>query len=202
MKTKKAKADFLKGILAMPPHEVTGLTREAVFQILQGHPDWDLKTAGQDCRLFVNYALYASKCFWLHREDGTKTDISYKVALTGHPSKRSEVIAACRAAIRPIITKFQSTVRYGEQRCPFTDDVLLPNNTHIDHYNMKFGELVNFWIDEIGVDYLYDRIRKNTDGETDIYFSDKSVIDEFQRFHNANTNLRAVSAFANLKILR
>lgn len=200
--TKKAIKEKLSLILSKPEHYVTGSDYELVLSVLQKHHAWEEKSKNQSCKICTKRAMYGTKCFWLIREDGTQTDISYIQALTGKPTKRLDVIKACRTAIRPVISAVRSKVKEGHDRCPFTGEVLTAGNIHIDHYNLKFSELVNYWIDQYGVDYLHSYVNESKDGDMTCYFTDERLVSEFVRYHNANTNLRAVSVFANLKILK
>lgn len=200
--TKKEIKERLSKILSEPEHSITGQEYEFVLSVLQKHHDWDEKSKGQQCRIVTRRAMYGTKCFWLLREDGTSTDISYIQALAGKPTPRQDVIRACRTAVQPVISAFRAKVREGVDRCPFTDEILFAGNIHIDHYNLKFSELVNFWIDHYSVEYLASYVNESKDGDMTCYFTDERLISEFVRYHNANTNLRAVSVYANLKILK
>lgn len=74
---------------------------------------------------------------------------------------------------------------------------------HIDHYDLTFAELFNLWVNTRDIDYLYSQINDTSkDCETNVYFINQEIIDDFVQHHNSHTHLRAVSKIANLSILR
>jgi hypothetical protein len=174
-----------------------------LLPILMGHPEWDEKSAPGIRCIFVGADGWGSRCFWLSRIDGTYTDISFNAAIDGKKSKRADVLAAMRHAIRGEIQAFRSGVRFSEQLCPFTGEALFPSNTHIDHYDMKFSEVAAAWLDGKDLEAIWAKTNhKSADGDTETRFTDFAIAEDFIRFHNANTHLRAVSAHANLSILK
>lgn len=200
--TKKEIKQRMSDILKAPIHECKAEEYDFVLSVLKKHHDWRNKSKGQNIRIVTRIATYGTKCFWLVREDGTSTDISYLQALNGKPSSRQDIAKACRNAVKDIIAAARKKVNLGVDRCPYTNEILTAQNLHIDHYNLKFSELVDYWIDLYGEEVLQSKIKPNADGDTEVKFWDQKMISDFIRFHNSNTNLRAVSAEANLKILK
>ena len=180
-----------------------------LVSVFEGHPDFSKRTRGQAFIFQVrrnNTLGFPSNGFWIIREDGTASDISYIKALQSssrcsEKNKRDDVLKALRSAIMPDIAIFRQTVRWGVDLCPFTGEVLTIGNCHIDHYNKPFVEVAEGFISKFGIYYLFERLNPSDDGETATYFTDQKLIKTFREYHNANTHLRAVSKIANLQII-
>lgn len=173
---------------------------EFLYSIFEQHSEWEQKKGCGVDFFYVGKSQYNNLCFFIKRLDGTSTDISFTSAIT-KPSKRSKVIKACRTAIETEIEKFRKeNVVYGETKCALSGHILIPQNTHIDHYDLSFKELFDKWIGAWDIDNLHDNyVCETKDNECKTYFIDQRVIDDFVRFHNGNTHLRAVTKDANLR---
>lgn len=175
---------------------------EFLLSVFEGHQEWEGKQGCGIKGVFVDKTDFGGRCFWLDRFDGTITDISYIKSITP-PTKLADINKACRTAIQPIIKEFRNkNVTFGETRCPFTNEILTYSNTHIDHYDLMFYELFKLWIDKYNIDEIYNVVNKSTDGDVNTRFTDYAIEQDFIKFHNANTHLRAVSKKANLSILK
>ena len=166
------------------------------------HPEWKEKEGVGIDHIEVRPDGYEHKCFYLIRKDSTVTDISYISSITP-PSKKNQVKAACRTAIRPIIEEVKNSVELP-YRCPITGDIITSmDDIHIDHYDMEFNDVFELWIKDKDLDWLYEDVMKsNVDGSTITSFKDESIIKDFIEFHNTHTHLRAVSKRANLSVLK
>ena len=166
------------------------------------HPEWKEKEGVGIDHIEVRPDGYGHKCFYLIRKDSTVTDISYLTSITP-PSKKEQVRAACRTAIRPIIKEIKNSVKLP-YRCPITGDIITSMEyIQIDHYDMEFNDVFELWIKDKDLDWLYeDVIKSNVDGSTITSFKDESIIKDFIEFHNNHTHLRVVSKKANLSVLK
>lgn len=181
-----------------------------LMQVFAGHPDFKDRTKGQQIKFQVrlNVTLgYPSKGFWIVRQDGTASDISYIKALQSDKRKpeaiqRDDVLKALRAAIAPDIAAFRKTIHLDVDTCPITGELLTSGNCHIDHYDKPFVVLADAFIRQFGLDYLASKLNPSDDGQTATFFTDPFLIQTFRDYHNANTHLRAVSVIANTKILK
>lgn len=174
-----------------------------LINLFKSHPHYELKYGSGIKELFIDFTKYKNKCFNITRTDGTTTDISYVQCLS--PSTEiSDIKAACRSAIRSEIISFRNqNVDFGKTPCSFTGDILTPENTHIDHYDKTFNVLFSEWYLSKDHAQLFAALNDTSaHGEMEIYFRDISVAEDFRIYHNANTNLRAVSIKANLSILK
>jgi hypothetical protein len=175
-----------------------------LMELFSKHHQWSIKIGIGVDYITVKKTQWGTNCFTIKRIDGTETDISYLQCVNGKSSDLSDVKAACRDAIRGIVAKFRNeNVKFGVTVCPLTGDTLLKNNTHIDHYDLTFDEVVTLWLSDKDIKQLHSTLNEGSvDGETEIYFNDSEIIKDFVSFHNNNTHLRAVSKIANLSILK
>lgn len=170
--------------------------------IFEGHSEWDLKKGAGVDFITVELTPYKNKCFYLHRTDKSKTDISFMHSITNR-TDIANIKVACRNSVTSIIDDFRiKNVVFGNTQCPFTGEILTAQNTHIDHYDLSFNDLFVKWIQDKDIKYLVGRLNKTNDNDLDTLFTDIQIISDFVNFHNQNTHLRAVSKRANLSILK
>lgn len=180
-----------------------------LMNVFKGHSSWiDKMGCGIDC-ISIKETQFGTRCFWLHRSDGSETDISYIESMRPS-SKKDKIISACRNSIKDIISDFKN-VNYvcGETKCPFTGEILYDDTVHVDHYNLTFNEVFNNWISTCtskghDVEVIYNYLEKHNDGDTEERFKESGFKyrDSFVKYHNKYTNLRIVSKKANLGILK
>lgn len=202
--TKKAKIERCQEILHRVKLGVklSGIDEEFLIGVFEGHREWDLKRGSGIDYITVNYTTHGNKCFFLHRTDGSVTDISFHKAIT-QPRPVNDVIKACREAVDEVVSEFrQANVVYYSTKCPITGEVLTPETTHIDHYDSTFSEVFNQWSSTYDFNYLYSQVNATADLEDRTYFVNDTLAADFREFHNNHTHLRAVSKEANMKILR
>ena len=78
-----------------------------LMTVFRWHPEWGKKCAGQKItKILIGKDNWNKPCFYLQRADGTKTDISIMKCLN-HPTHYSDVVAACRTAVEPVMTEFK-----------------------------------------------------------------------------------------------
>ena len=172
-----------------------------LLSIFENHTEWDSKQ-GVGIKSISVIKNQFNKCFQLNRIDGTFTDISFTHSISNR-SKVGEVKKACRTAIRKLIVQFRDeNVVFGVSKCPFTNEVLTKDNTHIDHYDLTFDLMFNLWVVQHNFDFLYSKVNETKDNSVVTCFTDGSIIEDFRNFHNEKSKLRAVSKNANLSILK
>ena len=173
-----------------------------LWSIFEGHENWDIKR-GYGIKYFTveNPSGYKSRCFFILRKDGTKTDISFHQAITKRNIMTNFRIA-CRHAVKPIIDEFKSGIVYGFDRCPINSEILTKKNTHIDHFDLTFEEVFQLWIKKQDLQKLSNSLNEGGDLSTEVFFNDFSLVADFRKFHNEHTHLRAVSKISNTSILR
>lgn len=144
-------------------------------------------------------ARFSNQQFWIKREDGTETDISYPNCIS--PRKDiDEISDACRRAVESIITEYKFKHVY-----PTTSDlsglaILCPDNAEVDHYDMDFVELVNNWVSlNGGEEKIYSKINETEDGSEITEFTDSALVESFIQYHNSHTHLRLITVEENRK---
>lgn len=196
---KKDQIKFCQSIIASGTVSQTDLP--TLISILSQHSEWEEKIGYGMSHISIGKAQFGTKCFYINRMDGSKTDISFHHAISPR-TELAKIKLACRHAISKIIAAKKCSVVFGVETCPFTKEILLPHNTHIDHHDLTFAELFNLWYKDQDHNRLVAAINPTEDNNTHTYFTDNQIVQDFTTFHNANTHLRAVSSYANLSILR
>lgn len=191
--------DMLHGKVPLNP-------RWLVREVFSNHPNWNLK-----CGVGVEYVTISSapdhiftKCFYIHRSDGTYTDIGIKASLTP-PNPVQKIAMACRTAVEPSIDAFRKTIKYGKQKCEISNITLTKSNSHIDHYEPQFNQIVLDWIVSNGLDYddimkmATKTINKTEDNNSLTYFVNRGIADNFREYHDSVASLRCILAEENMK---
>jgi hypothetical protein len=199
-KTKRCREILYKYSLNSPISDFNEV--KFLQSIFEGHSEWEQKKGSGIDYISTQMTQYNNKCFVIHRMDGSSTDISFTKSIT-NKSKKSEIKDACRYSIESIIINFRNeNVIYGETKCPVTNEILYKNDIHIDHYDLTFNELFNIWIEKYDENFLYSKINRTKDNSIITEFTDNEITNDFILFHNNNTNLRAVTKFGNLSVLK
>lgn len=199
--TQKAIIDGCKAILDKTP--INGYVSDLDdFQFLMESfelcPYFDMKTQGQRITAIQKRqsGMYGTCCFYLIREDGTCTDISYRKMFRKDP-QTDDVLAALRTAIDPIISEFRHSFTPFEYEGKYIENV---EDADVDHYDLKFRELASVWIEiKGGVAELIHKVNATDDGSSVTCFTDEMLNAEFREFHNANTHLRFLPKEVNRK---
>ena len=168
-----------------------------LYKLFKKHPNWENKKGVGVKDIIREKTLYGTKCFKIIRKDLSETDISFTQCITNR-NKLYYIKKACRTAILHIIKFYKNKVKYGIDRCEISNKILYKDNTHIDHYNLDFIELFNIWISDKDIEELYKNIDKGKDNDVVVKFNNENIINSFVKFHNDNTNLRAIDKTANL----
>ena len=131
--------------------------------------------------------LSATYAFFIYREDGTSTDISF-AKMFRKDSKKDDVIKALRQAVDPIISNFRKDFKPGVYGGEWIEDV---SQVDVDHYEKTFNELASEWIrNNGGIEVLIKNVNMTAEGSTITYFIDESLNESFRTFHDQNTHLR------------
>jgi hypothetical protein len=171
-----------------------------LLSIFESHPEWHEKKGDGIEKITVQPAIYGTKCFYIHRVDGSCTDISFRAAIKS-PTKLSDVKKACRQAVRSSIVAFKKECYEAKMPCQVTGQPLDWDNMHIDHYNFHFNKLFNLWVADKDLEHLYMNVNTNKDNSQITEFENEEIKKAFKNWHDRNTNLRPVSKHANLSIL-
>ena len=178
---------------------------ETIISLFKNHPSWNIKQGNGIEKIEIIKDKWSKKAYLIHRKDKTTTDISFIIASRGYSGNDiSRIKSACRNAIVPIILEERKKIKWGFQKCPITNELLINHETHIDHYDLTFEYLFNKWIKQFeDVQQLIQYLNNNqSDNVVEDFFTNQEIKNNFIEFHNLNTHLRAVSKKANLSYLR
>lgn len=209
LKTKKEITEAYRGILHSGKQVVDDPEEfEFLMSVFKWHPELDKKSNGQVItRILIGKDKWNKPCFYIQRGDGSITDISISKCLH-HPTHYSEVIAACRTAVEPVITKFKfsfiaahkGTVMHSELSGTIIHG---QSDLDVDHYDLEFKELADIWIKQKGgVEVLFQFVEETKDNNCVTRFTDEQLIADFVKFHNSHTHLRIVTRKENRSLLR
>lgn len=144
-------------------------------------------------------AHFPNQQFWIKREDGTETDISYLSCI--NPTKPiDEIMAACRRAVESIIKEYKFKHVYPTTSDLSGQSIQCPDDAEVDHYDMDFVELVRNWVSlNGGEEKVHSKINETEDGSEKTEFTDRALVESFIQYHNSNTHLRLITVEENRK---
>ena len=182
--------------------KISNENQKFLLNVFENHREWNIKKGVGVDYIYVDKAYheksYNQKCFYIARKDGSVTDISYNKSIHP-PSKLTDISRACRYSIKEEIENFKSkNIFFGITKCAITKTILKYNETHIDHYDLDFKDLVKYWLKDKDINEVFDSINNTTDLTFETSFVKPELNKSFLKFHNSNTNLRAVTSNANL----
>lgn len=175
--------------------------RDMVLALLELHPERDAKVGCGVLSVQVEAALYGSRCFWVTRTDGSRTDFSYRACLRP-PTAYEQAMAALRHEVEMQIYDFRAkSFRSGLCICAVTGVELRSDEAHVDHV-IPFLDLAKQWAELTGRDLDKLEVNPTTDGCLVTYLTDGDAARSWSSFHQQNAKLRIVSRIANLSLLR
>lgn len=201
-KTKEAAKRFCQELLhKYPPGErLSGDDDMDVYCLFKHHPEFQEKRGAGVLYFTVEHAFRGTKCFFVHREDGSSTDFSFMTCIYGS-SKAQDFRKACREAVFTDIMNFRRTHLLPGSVCPITGEVLTEANTHVDHAPpFTFEAIVQQFVVDEKININGADIPKSDGFVTK--FGDSELARKFREYHNARANLRLVSKTANLSTLK
>lgn len=167
------------------------------MSLFKKHDEWTIKQKGQSITKIITeqVGVYKTKCFFVVREDGSITDISYKACIKS-VSPKENVIRACRTAERPRIEAFTESITFP-YIYTFNGTTTIINNKSdmdVDHYDLDFNEVVKLRVQEKGgFKKLAKAINSVEDNDSDTRFIDKNLAEDFAAFSKVHSKLRVLS---------
>jgi hypothetical protein len=140
-----------------------------------------------------------TRCFYLVRGDGSKTDFSFDNCINGK-NPVQDVIDAFRVAVADQVISFkrQKFPVGVEIRCPIDASCLTKVNSDVDHIPPQtFITLVGAWLRENGRTLLDIELVPNADNQWARTLRDESIVLSWQIFHRIHARLRMTSKNAN-----
>ncbi|MDP8212335.1 MAG: DCL family protein [Candidatus Zapsychrus exili] len=205
--TKSALRKYIRCILYKYPDR--GILDDNDFcfmlSILDRHEDPSSKIGCgvQSMEVRVN-PVFKNMGFWLIRVDESETDFSFEICLK-HQTKLHKFKGACRSAIADDIISFKNDFFFNNNSpvCQLTGGAINKSNSHVDHSPPNtFNDIFNNFITEYGIDPDRVELLTSEDGRVRNEIADLSMRLKFVKFHNNMANLRCISAFANLSIVK
>jgi len=181
-----------------------GVDIGAMDYYLKMHRWHKQKIGGQFFRIFVDTnKKYNTRGFFIEREDGTRTDFSFYECIYPTKGYRSDFIKAARAAIENDIIDFRDSYFSFSYNlnCPLCSIEMSKNNSHIDHYPIKFRDLLNNFIILNNIeDFKKITEPENWDNILGVEITDITVKEKWIQYHKEHAKLRAICPKCNLKL--
>jgi hypothetical protein len=197
-----AKAEFRRILNSYPENQpLTGEDDVLVRLLLEDgyHPEADEKVGAGIASLTVRRTRHSTKCFWIHRVDGSVADFSYLVALDGAPSAEKTARAALRWEIEEQIASFRASqapaLAAGLVRCGLCGEVLPTTDLHVDHAEPTFDELASRFAAAVGG---WEALPVECVGPTGRQLADRGNGEVWQVFHRQTARLRLTHQQCNL----
>lgn len=205
---KKQKIEKCREILnRYKPGEFVSRIEDLEFldDILMDHKWREQKIQGQPYYIYVDIAKgYNTKCFNIKREDGTTTDFSFYECIYPTRTARADFVKAARKAISVDILEYK-TMHFSKmvkRLCPLCGIHVIPGNSHVDHYDIKFRDLISNFIKEYKIKnfniYLPDP--NDYDNTIGVEFVNKDMEKLWVDYHKKNAKLRAICGTCNLQL--
>lgn len=206
-RSKKAANDSLRAVRDAHPDYQPILGDDEVdllLGVVAAHPQMAEKVGVGIASFFVATSPdYPTRCFYLIRTDGSKTDFSWKETLS--PTKPVQRLRmCCRNAVDYQKTAHKDIAwpssESGMRVCPITGESFDRGSAHVDHQSPDtFVKLVDDWlainhlsIEDIPIHHVGDMRSVDT-------FLDPRQRDVWRSFHSDRAILRMVSASGNLR---
>ncbi len=137
-----------------------------------------------------------SRCFYIHRTDGTSEDFSYMTCIS--PATHSTILQkTLRNEIQDQICEFREELE--SLTCAICGKV--PSDSHVDHHEPQFVELVNEFLvkfPKLEVSHDPDHYPfSNALNQT--YLKNRGHASKWHEFHRLKANLRLTCALCNLR---
>lgn len=193
--------DFVRAILDKAEWGVplTGDDHEFVLSLLERHPNASKKIGCGVSYFTVNSDGQGSRCFYVHRSDGSSDHFSYVQSVKAKNDIRSLVVGALNRAVDTQIWQFRDEqLKNASLVCPYTGNAITKDSYHVDHYEPTFLELYTAWMKEQGLRFADIAISDGSANEIGRRMVDDVQLASWQKFHRDNARLRMLSPLANL----
>ena len=176
-----------------------------VLDLLRRHPEAAQKMGCGISAIYVDRSpMYKTRGFYLLREDGSRTDISYLECIreTAHDKK---VRCALRGAIEPQVLAVKqaafAAAPAGWVICPDTGEYLVFTSAHVDHRApLTFERLVELFLGREGLGFDDIEVIPSSDLTFQDELVDAALCARWAAFHCEHAQLEIVSAIANLSL--
>lgn len=161
---------------------------ELVYELLQRHPEYDSKIGCGVVGIYrARSADHPSSCFHVHRNDGSKTDFSYKTCVRGSsPSLKARFYEACQRSIAGIVAtqkKLMFDTAGGEIACYKTGMSTTFTTSDYRHTHPRFRDIVEGFIKLNKIVVSEGLLSKGADMQYSTVFIDPAMVDSFINYH-------------------
>lgn len=177
-----------------------------LYALLERHPDSKIKIGCGVKWLYVNYAPncdFKSKCFWILRVDGSKTDFSYIACIRAkNTTPMDDFYIAAREAVIDSARNFKQNYFNGEQeaRCAETGVMLKYEIAHVDHKPpWLFHKICKEFLKKYELTPNYSWISAPLDEQAHAVFANATIRANFIAFHDSLAELQVISPEQNQK---
>jgi hypothetical protein len=175
--------------------------------LLERHPSAADKT-GVGVKRFYRDKAKDSDCFWLEREDGTKTDFFFQKCVSAKPKTLLQDFAeACRYAVQDSLARKKAAFfeEYGDKqgrvKCEVTGNLVAQYEAHLDHKKpLTFQVIVYTFVKSRRIELHPSMIVRPADGEFSRKLADKNIEMQFVEYHDGVADLRIVAKQVNLQL--
>jgi Protein of unknown function (DUF3223) len=187
---------------------IAGDDHDTLLALLERHPEAAKKIGYGVKRLYKDRTDMPTSCFWIERIDGSKTDFSYRTAISAKgKSLYQEFLEACRAAVQDDLRltkeKFfeKESDRDGKVECDITGDKVAIYESHLDHKKpLTFQVLVDTFIGANNIEIKPEMLMLGQDAQFQTTIIDLELKDKFRRYHHKMAQLRVIKVERNLSL--
>jgi len=188
--------------------KITDIDSQALRSLLERHPEAQQKI-GCGVRHFLKAPTdEGTSCFWIERDDGTKTDFSYiSCANARGPSLYQQFAEACRQAVKSELEAAKKK-HFGEHansdgkvRCEVTGELVTTYESHLDHKKpFTFQVIVISFITANNLTITAEMLSRPTDAQYVATLIDEDIQNRFREYHRKTANLRIIKIQNNLSL--
>lgn len=178
-----------------------------LFSLVERHPDAIQKIGCGIKRFYKAPAEGGTSCFWIERNDGSKTDFSfYKAVKAKSNSLYQEFSEACRKSVQYdlVIAKEEHFRKYAVEekvKCEVSGDKVAIYECHLDHKSpFTFQVIVESFITANKIEISSNMLSIIKDGQFQTEFLDLKIKELFREYHNKIAKLRIVKSNINLSL--
>ena len=187
---------------------IAGDDRDMLLALLERHPEADKKIGCGVRRLYKDRTDMPTSCFWIERTDGSRTDFSYRTAISAKgKSLYQEFLEACRVAVQDdlLLAKKEYFEKWGDRdkkvKCHITGDKVAIYESHLDHKKpLTFEVLVYTFISANDIEIKPEMLLMSQDAQFQTTMIDQELKDKFRLYHHKTAKLRVIKAEQNLSL--
>lgn len=194
--TKKNATEFFRSMLGryLDGQEINQTDSRLLFELLQRHPEAHDKIGTSGVRRFYRdkTEVYTS-CFFLERNDGSRTDFSVLTCISGKaPSVEQQFYQACRTSVAEDLAARKDELFLaagGTLHCAKTGAPVTCGESEYRHTTPRFQEIVEMFIKKKGINIDVVEFSQGSDMQYLTSFTDPSLAESFKLFHARHAQL-------------